>query len=144
MTPPLPGTVRRARAARLLAFAVVLLAWAAGCGSSEPRDLSTLIVVDSLYVEPGTGEPFTGPVYRPFPSDPERVQVEGTLLDGTWDGEFLAYHGNGRVRYMGSFDEGARCGAWTENVDSVSEKSVYEELVDEIESLGLYPPCPER
>lgn len=120
------------------------LAGLVACGRPEPRDLSTLAVRDSLYVDPGSGVPFTGPVYRPFAGDPDRVQVAGVLLDGAWDGEFRVFHVNGRVRYMGSFDAGSRCGAWTENADSLENVTVYEALLDEIESLGIYPPCPEK
>lgn len=109
-----------------------------------PRDLSTLTVVDSVYVDPASGVPFTGPVFRPFAADPEHAQVEGALLEGQWHGELRVFHPNGRVRYMGAFDAGARCGPWTENADSLPDGSVYERLLDEIESLGVYPPCPER
>lgn len=122
--------------------AVVLVAALQACASPAPRDLSTLDVVDSLYVDRASGAPFTGPVFRRFADAPERMQVEGALLDGTWHGEFRVYHVNGRIRYMGSFDSGSRCGAWTENADSLPDESVYEELLDEIESLGMYPPCP--
>lgn len=124
----------------LLAMSLLL----AACGGPEPRDLTTLVVRDSLYVEPVAGEPFSGPVFRHFEDAPGTVQLEGTLEEGSWHGEFLVYHPNGRVRYMGSFDRGDRCGPWTENADSASNRSVYEDLVDEIESLGVYPPCPER
>lgn len=139
---PVPAAHPTARRLTLLAIALATLA----CGSPEPRDLTTLIVVDSLYVEPATGEPFTGPVYRGFPDAPDdgRLQLEGGLVEGAWDGEFVVYHPNGRVRYMGSFAAGGRCGPWTENADSTRNESVYEDLVDEIESLGVYPPCPER
>lgn len=126
----------------VLLWGTVLSAAGACGGDDRPRDLSTLVVVDSLYVDPGSGEPFSGPVYRPFPSEPDRIQIEGRLQEGTWDGEFRVFHGNGRIRYMGSFDAGSRCGAWTENIDSTRSGSVYEALLDEIESLGVYPPCP--
>ncbi len=133
---PIPRTV-----GGLLCAAVLSVAGACG-GDERSRDLSTLVVVDSLYVDPGCGEPFSGPVHRPFPSEPDRIQIEGRLLEGTWDGEFRVFHGNGRIRYMGSFDAGARCGPWTENIDSIGSRSVYDALLDEIESLGVYPPCP--
>ena len=127
-------------------FLLVLTATASltmsGCSDPSPRDLSTLVVVDSLYVDPASGAPFTGSVYRRFEEAPEKTQVEGNLSAGTWNGEFRVYHPNGRIRYMGSFHAGDRCGAWTENADSVPRPSVYEEIVDEIESLGVYPPCP--
>ena len=58
-----------------------------------------------------------------------------------WDGELVVYHPNGRVRYMGSFTGGDRCGPWIENADSVPTENAYEDLVREVESMGLYPPC---
>ena len=123
---------------------LLVVAFAVACGGDlPPRDLSTLVVHDSVYVEPETQTPYTGPVYRHFAGAPGEVQLEGRLSDGAWDGEMLVYHRNGAVRYMGSFHDGSRCGPWTENADSVRNQSIYEELVDEIESLGMYPPCPE-
>ena len=95
---------------------------------------------DSLYVDPGTGEAFSGPVFRSFESDPERVQVEGALLGGAWEGELTVYHSNGRIRYMGSFRGGERCGPWTENADSTPVGSALDMLVREVETMGLYPP----
>ena len=125
------------RATRLVAFLIVF----AGCGGPPSRDLSELVVVDSLYVDPGTRIPYTGPVHRPFADDPDEIEVKGGLLGGTWDGELIVYHPNGRVRYMGSFVGGERCGPWTENADSVATENTYDELVREIESMGIYPPC---
>lgn len=123
--------------------AALLLTPVVACVDALPRDLSTLVVRDSLYVDSASGEPHTGPVYRAFADDPEENQIVGSLLDGTWQGEFRVYHPNGRIRYMGSFDAGSRCGPWTENADSTRNESVYEALVDEIASLGVYPPCPD-
>ena len=122
----------------------MVVAFVVACGGDPPpRDLTTLVVRDSVYVEPATQARYTGPVYRHFADTPEEVQLEGRLSDGAWDGEMRVYHRNGTVRYMGSFHDGSRCGPWTENADSVRNQSIYEELVDEIESLGMYPPCPE-
>jgi len=115
----------------------------AACDRVETRNLESLEIRDSIYVDAATGLPFTGAVYRSFEGDPGRLELEGFLLDGAWDGELRVYHPNGRIRYMGSFDRGDRCGAWTENADSAGSESVYEELVDVVESLGIYPPCPE-
>lgn len=97
--------------------------------------------MDSLYLEPATREAFTGPVVRYFEDDPARVQLEGSLLDGAFHGELVVYHPNGRIRYMGSFKAGERCGPWTENADSTNTGSIYEDLIREVETLGLYPPC---
>lgn len=125
---------------RLIAVLGTVLVGAA-CRQPEPTDLSALTVVDSLYVSPETLEPFTGPIVRYFESDLEKVQLEGALRRGAFDGELVVYHPNGRVRYMGSFREGERCGPWTENADSTATGSVYEDLMREVETLGLYPPC---
>ena len=119
----------------------LLLLFATACVGPAPRDLSDLVAADSAYVDPATDLPYSGPVFRVFPDDEDRIQLEGALLDGTWDGELKVYHPNGHIRYMGSFVAGQRCGAWTENADSVPEGSLYEELVSEIESMGIYPPC---
>jgi hypothetical protein len=121
----------------LLATTVGILA----CGTPPVRALDDLAVVDSLYVDPETRAPYTGPVVRHFDDAPEAVQIRGALRDGTWDGELVVYHPNGRVRYMGSFEGGNRCGPWVENADSTPTLSVYEDLVREVESMGLYPPC---
>lgn len=120
---------------------VLLLCFAAACTGPAPRDLVDLQSRDSVYVEPTTGLAYSGPVYRTFASDPSKVEVEGELLNGIWDGELIVYHPNGRIRYMGSFVGGVRCGPWTENADSVPPVSVYAELFREIESMGVYPPC---
>ena len=125
---------------RFLLVALLLLGSLA-CTEGEARSLDELSIVDSLYVDPESGDPYTGPVVRWFGDDSTSVQIEASLLSGVWDGEMIVYHPNGRVRYMGSFADGERCGPWVENADSVPTESVYEDLVREVESMGLYPPC---
>lgn len=126
------------RAARLLLVVATCALWAC---SETPRDLRDLQVVDSTYIEPATGEPWSGAVVRYFEDDSTLVQLEGALLEGAWHGELVVYHPNGRVRYMGSFERGERCGPWTENADSTELGSIYEALVREVETMGIYPPC---
>lgn len=108
---------------------------------SVSQDLGALTVADSLYRDPTTGEAWTGAIFRPFSDDSSRVQIEGRLLEGTWDGDFRVYHRNGHIRYEGAFQNGQRCGPWTENADSVSDGSVSEALTRLVESMGIYPPC---
>ena len=122
-------------------LAALLLA--AACAQGPPTDLGTLVQRDSTYLAPATLEPFSGRVVRYFADAPEKVQIEGTLEDGTWEGELTVYHPSGRVRYQGVMYRGAQCGAWVENRDEGPAESVYEMLKQEIESLGLYPECPE-
>lgn len=125
---------------------LVSLLWtvlAAACFSGPPSDLDTLVRQDSTYLTPGTLEPYSGPVVRYFPGDSARVQIEGTLEEGVWNGELTVYHTSGRVRYQGRLHRGAPCGAWVENREDEAAESVYQMLKQEIESMGLYPDCPE-
>ena len=131
-------SLARAFPRRLLVLACLL---SAGCTDARARALNDLVVVDSVYVDPENGAPFSGRVVRRFEDDSTAVQIEGSLVEGVWEGEMIVYHPNGRVRYMGTFSAGERCGPWVENADSLPIETVYEELVREVESMGLYPPC---
>jgi hypothetical protein len=121
-------------------FLIALLMLVA-CGPVGRQDLSELVVEDSVYVTAETKLPYSGPVFRSFPDEPGSVELEGSLVDGAWDGDLTVYHANGRIRYMGSFALGERCGPWTENLDSLPPVNLYDELVRDIESMGIYPPC---
>ncbi len=137
LDPTLSGT---AFLPRILALLVVL---AACSGGARTVALDSLVLQDSLYLDPVTLEPFTGVVERYFEDDPGRLQLRGELLGGAWNGEVVVYHENGRVRYQGSLAGGAPCGAWVENRDSLPPEDVLAELKQEVESLGLYPECPD-
>jgi hypothetical protein len=126
---------------RLTALLLVSLIGCGPGGSSAPVELRDLVLRDSTYYEPVTLEPYTGRVSSAFLTDSERTQIEGEMLDGVWHGDFRVYHLDGRIRYEGRLEHGVQCGAWTENTDPRPPSSIYEELVSEIESLGLYPPC---
>lgn len=132
----------RARAGGLARLDGFLLAAVSACvAPAAPVELRDLVLRDSTYYAPETLDPYTGPVSSTFLTDPERIQLEGEMLDGTWHGELSVYHRDGRIRYQGRLERGVRCGAWTENTDPRPAANIYQELVDEIESLGLYPPC---
>ncbi|MDP2959135.1 MAG: hypothetical protein Q8N53_22125 [Longimicrobiales bacterium] len=123
----------------------LLALWVAapGCAGTRPVDLATLVQRDSVYLAPGTLEPYSGAVVRHFVDEPDRVQLEGRLEDGTWEGELTVYHRSGRVRYQGSLSKGAACGVWVENRKDEAAENLYRELKREIESMGVYPACPE-
>jgi hypothetical protein len=125
--------------------ALLLAALALGCSSGPeagpPRELRELGLRDSTYFAPETDLPYTGRVTSTFVLHPDRIQVEGEMLDGSWHGELRIYHRDGRVRYEGRLERGVRCGVWTENTDPRPASNLYEELVTEIESMGIYPPC---
>jgi len=130
--PPL----RRGVAAALLCIAA--------CSQGPPTELGTLVLRDSTYLAPGTLEPFSGRVVRHFADAPGKIQIEGTLEDGAWEGELTVYHESGRIRYQGRLSAGAPCGAWVENREDEAAGSLYLMLKQDIESMGIYPECPER
>lgn len=132
-----PGRVHGLVAGLLLAVG------SAGCGSPESVSLETLVIRDSLYVSPGTGAPFTGPVHRLFPGEEGRVELVGRLEEGVWNGELTVHHSEGGIRYQGRLVDGTPCGAWVANRGGGEEGTLYEELVREIESLAVYPACPD-
>ena len=126
---------------RLSAVLLVFLLACTTGSSSDTRELRDLVLRDSTYFEPETLEPYTGLVSSTFLADPERIQVEGEMREGTWHGELRVYHRDGRIRYEGRLERGARCGAWTENTDPRPASNLYEELVTVVETLAMYPPC---
>jgi hypothetical protein len=137
------GRRRRSWRAVITSVLVLLPGSGFGCVSEPRRDLDDLVVRDSLYFAPEAQEPFTGEVVRHFRDEPDKVQLRGQLRDGTWNGELVVYHSNGRIRYQGWLADGAPCGAWTENHDPDPPEDILTELKQEIEAIGLYPPCPD-
>ena len=122
---------------------MLLVLLCSGCLSQPPRDLDELFVQDSTYYAPETMEPFQGVVYRSFPDDPDRIQLEATMKDGTWNGELTIYHETGRIHMQGELVDGVQCGGWVENEDENPPASLYEELKQDLESLVMYPECPQ-
>lgn len=113
------------------------------CAPTPTRDLDELIVQDSTYLDPGTMLPYSGRVERYFRGDEGLLQLEATLRDGTWAGELTVYHESGRVRYQGEMSAGAQCGGWIENENPTEPESVYQAIREDLESLVMYPECPD-
>lgn len=128
---------------RVLAWSL-LVGFIGGCdgAGAPPRRLDELVLRDSTYLDPRSGEPFTGRVERRFREDTASVQLLGSLTAGTWSGELRVYHPNGSIRFLGSLHEGRPCGPWIEERPAEDPGSEYERLIDEIESLAVYEPCP--
>ena len=131
--------------ARLLRHALPLsLLLTVSCLGHGAADLDSLVRLDSTYLVPRTLQPFSGRVVRYFPGGRRHVQIEGTLRNGVWEGEFTVYHQSGRIRYQGRMSKGAPCGAWLDNRDDEPAGSILEELERDIRSMGVYPPCPDE
>ena len=126
---------------RVLALLLLSLLACSPDSREQPVELRDLVLHDSTYFEPVTLEPYTGPLTSTFLTDPERIQLEGEMRDGTWHGLLRVYHRDGRIRYEGMLEQGVRCGAWTENTDPRPPSNLYEELVTVVETLAMYPAC---
>jgi len=129
---------------RRLLLLVLALASTACKDRLQTVPLDTLVLRDSVYLDPETLKPFTGRAEKAFEDDPGQIQLRGELADGLWNGEIVVYHASGRIRYMGFLANSEKCGEWVENRDDEPPVDVMAELKQEIESLGIYPPCPGR
>lgn len=133
------GGARLLRPPALVALAAFIFF---ACAQTPPREITELVVRDSTYLDPETMLPYSGRVFHSFPGEDGRIQLEATLRDGTWEGEFTIYHETGRLRYEGEMSGGTQCGAWSENENPVEPESVYEAIKEDLESLVIYPDCP--
>ena len=122
---------------------VALVVLALGGCQAPSRELTELVVQDSTYLDPETMLPFSGRVFRNFSGEDGGPQLEAAMRDGTWEGELTVYHESGRIRYQGEMSGGARCGAWVENENPAEPETVYEAIKEDLESLVMYPECPE-
>lgn len=114
------------------------------CDIAPTRSLDELTVVDSTYVVPETGEPYSGNVTAQWPERlGGRSRLEAGLVNGTWEGEFTLYHPTGRIRSKGWMSGGAPCGGWVENENPTVPESMLQEVTEELESLVIYGDCPE-
>ena len=124
---------------------LLILPLLASCGLTPPRLLEELAVVDSAYVDPDTNAPYTGPVIARFSeAGGGDIRLEARLEDGLWEGEFTMFHPTGRIRYQGSMASGSQCGGWVENENPELPESLLQEVTEELESLVIYPECPDR
>lgn len=130
------------RLRRLLLILIVAVGSLAGCAEQRGVNLDDLVIQDSTYFEPASQTPYSGPVFRPFPDDAEKMELTGTLHEGAFNGELTVYHANGTIRFQGELVEGTKCGTWFESQDDEDRESLYEAVVKDIESMSLYPPCP--
>ena len=90
---------------RLLACLAVAAAVTATVASAqEPMDLDRLIERGGIHLEPGTLQPYSGPVARMWA--PGTVREQGTLADGRWTGVHEWFHPNGRLSARETYQDG--------------------------------------
>jgi len=114
------------------------------CAPTPTRNLDALIIQDSTYLDPVSMLPYSGRVVRHFPGEDSLLQLEAGLRNGTWEGELTVYHESGRVRYQGEMSGGAQCGGWIENENPAEPETVYQAITEDLESLVIYPECPDE
>jgi hypothetical protein len=112
---------------------------AVGCAlesGTEPRDVETLQMVDGVYLNPETGEPYSGSVYGvgSIPTDSMGIpkgcgeRFQSTLRDGKFHGSYSSHidpfaNTQGGVIIecglvmpdSGEYRDGEKCGQWFEN-----------------------------
>ena len=91
----------------LLTVTAAIAASAAGAvpaTAQEAMDLDRLIERGGVYLEPGTLEPYSGPVARMWA--PGIARERGTLARGRWTGEHEWFHQNGRLSGRETYRDG--------------------------------------
>ena len=114
-------------------LSLIVLVLMVGCGP-ETRDLRTLREVDGLYMNPGDGQPYSGPVF----SMEEGKRRTGSLRDGLWDGPLEEYYENGQLREKMTWKDGEFDGPFEiywEN-GQLQEKGIY--LMGELDGPHEY------
>ena len=90
----------------LLITSILMLAGLVGLRAQSEIDLSQLVQIAGVYLDPETPEPYTGPVVSTLQSGSDRVIARGRLGNGKWEGVYETYYPNGellrRVIYRGS------------------------------------------
>jgi antitoxin component YwqK of YwqJK toxin-antitoxin module len=79
--------------------------------------LDTLIQEGDVFFAPETMEPYSGPIFRPFPQDTSVIQIRGVLEDGRYEGWV--------ERYVYDFAIESSVGAVVENGAVLSERVSY-------------------
>ena len=91
--------------ALLAVTVVVTAAFGAGAAAAqEAMDLDRLIVRAGVHLEPGTLEPYSGPVARMW--TPDIVRERGTLAQGRWTGVREWFHQSGRLSGRETYQDG--------------------------------------
>ena len=99
---PACGKGRPMKHAILFALALVSI----GCSEPSPRNLDDLVKQNSLYLDPDTQEPFSGPVFRVSPNDPAQIVLTVDLLNGRLHGDFEDFDPTGVEQGLGLYATG--------------------------------------
>ena len=120
-------------AARTRGALFCLLIVASACADPVPRPLYELGRTDGRYVDPRSGEPYTGPVFDLFDDGSGAVSERAQLVDGLYHGPRERYHANGRLRSMEMYQSGVRHGRyeWYNEVGLLFEIGTYRNGIQE-------------
>jgi len=92
--------------------AAVLVLGALGCAEPGARPKDDLLLEGSLYLDPETLEPYSGPVFTTLPGSSSEIEQRASLRDGHYDGAFEWYFGEGRLALRELYRDGKKDGPY--------------------------------
>jgi hypothetical protein len=84
----------------------------AACTEPPARPKADLLLQGSLYLDPTTLEPYSGPVFTTFAGSPPRIEQRASLRDGHYDGPFEWYFGKGHLALREQYRDGTKEGPY--------------------------------
>lgn len=90
----------------LSAALLVVVVVTGGCGEAGPRNLSSLVQRDGVYLDPDQFRPYTGPVVSYHRDPPDAVEMTAELVDGLLHGPYVRYYPTGEVLTRGRYERG--------------------------------------
>jgi antitoxin component YwqK of YwqJK toxin-antitoxin module len=85
---------------------------ALGCSEPTPRPKDDLVRQGTVYLDPGTLEPYSGTVFTTFQGSPPRIEQRASLRDGHYDGPFEWYFGRGQLSLREIYRDGRKEGPY--------------------------------
>ncbi|MDA0329058.1 MAG: hypothetical protein O2958_08630 [Gemmatimonadetes bacterium] len=115
---PVPAEVDRAVRAvlshwKLRCFsAAVFLVGISACNEPAPRPVAELVRQGSVFLDPESLKPYSGPVFATFADQPLVIAQRLSLRDGAYDGPYEAYFDNRQLSSKEIYQEGIKHGPY--------------------------------
>ena len=76
----------------IILVAVILVGGSPAASQEPPKDLNDLILEEGRYLDPRTGEFYTGSALKMAPDDESMVTMELNILDGLFHGSYTIHN----------------------------------------------------
>ena len=98
-------------------YLIPILLLSVGCSEPSPRNMDDLVVQGDLYLDGEPMGPYSGDVIQI--NEDNQVVRRASLRNGRWHGEYQSFMvkvDGGGLAYpsKGRYDNGQKCGPWTE------------------------------